>query len=75
MPLSVDRFPNRLATKVPTNIPRNPPFFSLNSFLIVSLTLFIDHSDSSKGLTVLMISFISLLKIINVVKSDPNIFL
>ena len=75
MPLSVDRFPNRLATKVPTNIPRNPPFFSFNSFLIVSLTLFIDHSDSSKGSTVLMISFISLLKIINVVKSDPNIFL
>ena len=44
------------------------------SFLIVSLTLFINNSDSSRDLTVFMISLISALEIINFVKPDWNIF-
>ena len=36
---------------------------------------FINKPDSSRDLTIFMISFISLLEIINVVVLDPNIFL
>ena len=73
--LPVNRYPYKLAPKVPNNIPRNPPFRSFASFLIVSLTPFINKPGSSKDLTIFTISFISSLKIINVVASDPNIFL
>ena len=41
------RFPNKLAPKVCNNISRIPPFCSFVSFLIVSLTSFINKSDSS----------------------------
>ena len=37
-PLSANIFPKRLAPNVPNSIPRNPPFCSFASFLIVSLT-------------------------------------
>ena len=40
VPLSVNRFPNELAAKVPNNIPRNPPFCSFASLLIVLLLHF-----------------------------------
>ena len=74
-PLPANRFPNKLAPKVPSNIPRNPSFCSFASFLIVSMTPFINKPESSRDLTIFMISSISLLEIIKVVKPDPNIFL
>ena len=39
-PLPVNRFPNKLASNIPNNIPRIPPFCSFASFWIVSLTLY-----------------------------------
>ena len=90
VPLLVNIFLNKLESKVPNNIPRNPRFCSLASFVIVSLTPFINKPDYSRDLTIFIISFISSLEIINVVpfaKSeglevnirgrvlDPNIFL
>ena len=74
-PLPVSRFPNKLAPNVPNDIPRNPPFCSLTSFLIASLTPFINKPDSSSYLTICVISFIPLFEIINVVLPDPKIFL
>ena len=50
---------------------RNPPFCSFASFLILSLTHFINKPDSY--LTIFIISFIWLLEIINFVLPDPNI--
>ena len=55
--------------------PRNLPCRSFASFLIASLTPFINNPDSSRELIIFMISVISSLEIINVVKPDPNIFL
>ena len=52
----------------------NHLFFSLASFLIVSLIPFINKPDSSRNLTVFMISLIFSLEIINFVIPDPNIF-
>ena len=75
VPLPVNRFSNKLAAKVTNNIPRNSPFCYFALFLIVSLTPFINKPDSSRDLTILMISFISSLEIINVAVPDPNIFL
>ena len=83
MSFPVNRFLNVLAPNVPHNILRKPPFCSLASYLIVSLTLFINKSDSSRDLTILKISFVSSFKIINVVvrkakskeRPDPNILL
>ena len=72
VPLVVNRFPNKLVPKVPHNIPKNLPFYSLASFLII---WFINTSDSWRDLTIFMITFISLLKIINVLVLDSNIFL
>ena len=46
VPLPVKIFPNKLAPKVPNNIPRNPRFVLLLRFLIVSLTPFINKPDS-----------------------------
>ena len=46
-PLPVDRFPNILASYVPINMLRNPPFYSFASFLIVWLTTFMNTSGSS----------------------------
>ena len=74
-PLPVNRFPNKVAPKVPINILRNPPFCSFASFLIVSLTYFINKHYSLRDLTTFMISFISSLEIINGVVPDLNIFL
>ena len=45
------------------------------SFLIVSLTPFINNPDSSRGLTIFIISFISSLEYISAVKPDTSISL
>ena len=83
MPLPVNRYPNKLAPKLPNNIPRNIPFCFFASFLIASLKLFVNKQDSSTYLTIFIISFISSLEIVKVVPfatyevciPDPNIFL
>ena len=51
---------------------RNPPFCSFASFLIVSLTPFINKPDSLRDLTIFMISSISLFEIIYVIVPEPN---
>ena len=75
VPLLVNRFPHKLAPKMSNNIPRNHPFCSFASFLIVSLTPLINNPDFSSYLTIFIISFISSLEIINVVLPDLNILL
>ena len=75
MTLPVNRFPNKLAPKVPNNIPKKSPFYSSALFLIVSFTPYINNPDSSRDLTIFIISSISSLEIISVVKPDPSIFL
>ena len=52
---------------------RSPPFCYFASVLIVSLTLFISKSYSSRDLTIFMISFISPFEIISVVP-EPKMF-
>ena len=44
----VYKYTNKLAPKGPNNIPRKPSFCSFASFLIVSLTPFINTPDSSR---------------------------
>ena len=73
-PLPENRFPNKLAPKMPNNIPRSPPFYSFASFLIVSLTPFNNKTDSSSDLTIFIISFISSLEVINIVLPNPKHF-
>ena len=60
---------------MPNNIPRNKPFYSFVLSWIISVTLFINKRDSSRDLTIFLISFIYSLKFVNVVITDPNIFL
>ena len=74
-PLPRNRFPNKLAPKVPFSIPRNFPFYSFVSFSLDSLTSFIHKPDSTRDLIIFMILFISSFEIITVVVPDPNIFL
>ena len=52
--LPVNRFPNKLAPKVPNNIPKNPPFYSFALFSIFSLTSFINKPDFSRDLIIFM---------------------
>ena len=79
VPVPVNRFHNKLSRKEPNNILRNPLFCTFASFLIFSLTPFINKSDSSSDLIIFYhyhsSSFISSLKIINVALADPYIFL
>ena len=70
IPSSVNRNPNKVALKVPNNIPRNPPFCSYGSFLIVSLRPFINNPDYSRDSIIFMTSFITSLEIINIVVPD-----
>ena len=70
--LLVNWFPNKLGPNVPNKIPRRPHFCSFRSFWTVSLTPFINKADSSRHLTIFIISFISSFQI--VVTPDPNIF-
>ena len=62
--LPANKLSKKLAPKVPSNIPRNPPFYSFAFFLIVLLTPFINEPDSSRDLTIFIISFISSIEII-----------
>ena len=71
-PLPVIRFPNKLVSNMPNNILRNPPFCSFASFLVVSLTHFINKPDSSSHVTIFLISFISSLEIIHVVTREAK---
>ena len=74
MPANI--FPNRLAPNIPNRIPRNPPFYYLASFLIVSLTPSSNNLESSRDLTIFKISSISSFEIIKVTLwPDPKIFL
>ena len=68
--LPVNRFPNKLAPNVPSKNCLETYFFcSFVLFLIV-----IGKTDSSRGLIIFVISFISLFEIINVVMPDPKTF-
>ena len=74
-------FPYKLAPSVPSNILRNPPFGSLASFWIVSLTRFNNKPESSRDLTISIRSFILSFGIVSVVvfgaeqQPDATIFL
>ena len=59
---------------VPNNILRNLPFCSLASFLIVSLTPLNSKLESSRGLIILIMSFVSSFDITSVVLPDTKIF-
>ena len=84
IPLPANIFPNKLAPNVPNNILRNTLFCSLTSFQIVSLAPFNNKPESSRDLTIFIMSSISSFGIISVIvcfaKSkghlpDPKIFL
>ena len=60
-------FANKLATNVPNNLLRNPLFCFFVSFLIVSLTPSNNNTESSRDLTIFIVSSISSFDIINVV--------
>ena len=64
-----------LPPNVPNNILRNQPYCSFVSFLILLLAPFINERDYLRGLSILIILFISSFEIINVVLPQPNIFL
>ena len=74
-PLPVNTFPTKVAPNVPKNILRNLPFCYFASFLIVSLMPFINKSNSLRDLTIFIISSISSFEIINVLISDPKVFI
>ena len=75
IPFPINKFPNKLAPRVPNNILKNPPFCSFVSFSIVLVTPFNKILESSRAYTIFIISFISSSEIIKVVFPDPNIFL
>ena len=60
--------------KVPYIIPGNPPFCSFASLSVFSLTYFNKTPEYSRELTVFMISFFSLLEVINLVVPDLKTF-
>ena len=72
--LLVKIFSDKLAPTVSNNIPRNPSLCYFGSYLIVSLTPFINNPNSSRDLTIFITSLISSLEIISVVKPNPKIF-
>ena len=57
---------------MPNNIPKNPTFCFLASFLIFSLTIFINKPNYSVDLIIFIISFISSFEIISVVTCEAN---
>ena len=65
-PLPVKIFPNRLTPSVPNNILRNRPLCSSASFWIVSLTPSGNKQESSRDLTILIMSLISSFDIISI---------
>ena len=67
-------FPNELAPNVPNNIPRNLHFCSFALFYIVSLTPSISNPESSRDLTILIMSSISSFDIFSVIVPRPKSF-
>ena len=57
-------FPNKVAPKVPNNIPKNLPFCCFVSFLIVLVIHFYKISESSRTWTIFIMSFISLFELL-----------
>ena len=72
IPYRDNKFPSKVDPKVPTSVPRNlrPCFFVL--FLIASVTPFGKISESSRALTIFIISFISPFEIIKVVVHETE---
>ena len=71
------RFPNKLAHNAPDNMLRKPPSCYFTSFLIVSLTAFVNKLREShflRDLIIFMITSISSCKIINVAIPDTIFF-
>ena len=87
IPVPANIFPTKLAPNVPYNILRNPPFCSFALFSFFSLTPYNNKPESSRDLTILIMSSISSFDIISVVVllckrwlckrwlPDPKIFL
>ena len=67
-------FPEKLAPKVPNNIPKNYRFCYFASFSIALVILFNKIFESSRAWTIFKISFISSLEIVKVVVPEPCIF-
>ena len=57
-------FPITLAAHVPNNMPKILPFCSIVSFSIASLTLSVNIPDSERALTLFVITFFVLLKLL-----------
>ena len=55
-------FPNKLASKVPNNIPKNPPFCYFVSLSIALVIPFNKILESSRARTIFILLFISYLK-------------
>ena len=70
IPFPVNKLPNKLASKVPKSILKNPPLCSLISFSLVLLTPFNKISEFSSSLIILIISYVSSSSIINLT-SEP----
>ena len=66
-----NKFPNKLAPRVPKSILRNLPFCSLDSFSIVLLTPFNKIPQFSNASIIFIISFMSSFSIINFVAPEP----
>ena len=61
----VNKFPNKVAPNIPSNILKNPPLYSLVSFSIVLLTPFNKIPEFSNASIIFIISFMSSCSIIN----------
>ena len=73
-PLPYNKFPSRLAPRVPNSMLRNPSFCFLVSFSIVRVTSFLSMQESSKDLTIFIISCIPSFDIMSTVVPVPKIF-
>ena len=71
--LPVNKFPNKLAPNVPSNILKSPPLCSLVSFSIVLVTPFNKIPQFSNASIIFIISFMSSCSITNLTPS-PLIF-
>ena len=69
----VNKFPNKLAPKVPKSIPKSPPLCYLVSFSIVLVTPFNKIPEFSKASVIFIISFMSSCSINNLTP-EPCIF-
>ena len=67
-------FPNKVASKIPNHIPRNPPFCSFVSFSIVLVIPYNKIIQSSKAWTNFIMSIISSFEIVRVIVPEQCIF-